>query len=167
LLTHPFGHFNAWLTGAGFIHGHLGALGSSDTAMIFAVLVNAWKHFPFIMLMLLSGLQGIPQELYDASKVDGASYLQQMRWVVLPMLRPILFVSLLIFIIWSINAFSIVYLLTGGGPGSATEIITLYIYRLSFIGLDFGLASAASIILFAVGLIFSLIYVYRMREVLR
>jgi multiple sugar transport system permease protein len=90
-----------------------------------------------------------------------------MRWVVLPMLRPILFVSLLIFIIWSINAFSIVYLLTGGGPGSATEIITLYIYRLSFIGLDFGLASAASIILFAVGLIFSLIYVYRMREVLR
>jgi len=130
-------------------------------------LVNAWKHFPFLMLMLLSGLQGIPQEMYDASKVDGANYLQRLRWIILPMLKPILLVSLLIFIIWSINAFSIVYLLTGGGPGSATEIITLYIYRISFIGLDFGYASAASIILFAIGLLFSLIYVSRMKEVLK
>ena len=167
LLTHPFGHFHAWLETAGLIGGAEGALGSSETAIIFAIIVNAWKHFPFIMLMLLSGLQGIPQDLYDAAKVDGAGYFQQLRYVILPMLRPILFVSLLIFIIWSINAFSIVYLLTGGGPGDATEIITLLIYRLSFIGFDFGVASALSIILFGIGFIFSVVYAYRMREVLK
>ena len=167
LLTHPFGHFNAWLETLGLFRGNEGALGSSDTAMIFAIIVNAWKHFPFIMLMLLSGLQGIPQELFDAAEVDGAGYLQRLRYVIIPMLRPILFVSLLIFIIWSINAFSIVYLLTGGGPGDATEIITLLIYRLSFIGFDFGLAAATSIILFGIGFIFSLVYVYRMRDVLK
>ena len=167
LLTHPFGHFNAWLSNLGLISGDAGVLGSSGSAMIFAVLVNAWKHFPFIMLMLLSGLQGIPNELYDAAKVDGAGYLQQLRYVTLPMLRPVLFISLLIFIIWSINAFSIVYLLTGGGPGDATEIITLFIYRLSFIGFDFGLAAAASIILFGIGLAFSIAYVYTMREELQ
>jgi multiple sugar transport system permease protein len=167
LLTHPFGHFNAWLENLGLLRGSEGALGSSETAMIFAVIVNAWKHFPFIMLMLLSGLQGIPQELYDAAKVDGAGYIQQLRYVILPLLRPILFVSLLIFTIWSINAFSIVYLLTAGGPGDATEIITLLIYRLSFIGFDFGVASALSIILFGIGFIFSLVYVYRMREALQ
>ena len=167
LLTHPFGHFNAWLSNLGLISGDAGVLGSSGSAMIFAVLVNAWKHFPFIMLMLLSGLQGIPKELYDAAKVDGAGYIQQLRYVTLPMLRPVLFISLLIFIIWSINAFSIVSLLTGGGPGDATEIITLFIYRLSFIGFDFGLAAAASIILFGIGLAFSIAYVYTMREELQ
>jgi multiple sugar transport system permease protein len=167
LLTHPFGHLNAWLSNLGIINGDAGVLGASDTAMIFAVLVNAWKHFPFIMLMLLSGLQGIPRELYDAAEVDGAGYFQQLMYVTLPMLRPVLFISLLIFIIWSINAFSIVYLLTGGGPGEATEIITLFIYRLSFIGFDFGLAAAASIILFGIGLAFSIAYVYNMREELQ
>ena len=167
LLTYPFGHFNALLTNLGLLEGGRGALDSSDTAMIFAVLVNAWKHFPFIMLMLLSSLKGIPQEIYDAAKVDGATYIQQTRYITLPILRPILSISLLIFTIWSLNAFSIVYLLTGGGPGNATEIITLLIYRMSFIGFDFGLAAAASMILFGIGFCFSLMYVYRMREVLR
>ena len=167
LLTHPFGHFNAWLSELGIIQGDAGVLGASDTAMIFAVIVNAWKHFPFIMLMLLSGLQGIPQALYDAAKVDGAGYIQQLRHITLPMLKPILYLSLLIFIIWSMNAFSIVYLLTGGGPGDATEIITLFIYRLSFIGFDFGLAAAASIILFGIGLVLSIAYIYTMREELK
>lgn len=167
LLTHPFGHFNAWLSDLGLLRGDAGALGSSDTAMIFAILLNVWKHFPFMMLMLLSGLQGIPREVYEASTVDGAGYLQQVRYVILPMLMPVFLVSVLIFIIWSLNAFSIVYLLTGGGPGEATEIITLFIYRLSFIGFEFGLAAAASLVLFAMGLAVGLAYVSRLRAVAR
>jgi multiple sugar transport system permease protein len=167
LLSYPFGHFSAYLTNLGLLSGGRGPLDSSNTAMIFAVLVNSWKHFPFIMLMLLSGLQGIPQGIYDAAKVDGATYFQRVRYVTLPMLRPILLVSLLIFTIWSLNAFSIVFLLTGGGPGKATEIITLLIYRMSFIGFDFGVASAASLILFGIGFCFSLVYIYRMREALK
>jgi ABC-type sugar transport system permease subunit len=167
LLTPPFGYFHAFLINWGLLPGGKGALDSSNTAMMFAVLVNSWKHFPFIMLMLLSGLQGIPQRLYDAARVDGATYIQQLRHVTIPLLKPILFVSLLIFTIWAINAFSIVYLLTGGGPGAATETITMYIYRLSFIGFDFGLAAAASVILFGIGLFFSLCYIYRMREELK
>lgn len=167
LLIYPFGHFNALLTQLGLLQDGRGALDSSDTAMIFAILVNTWKHFPFIMLMLLSGLQGIPQAIYDAAKVDGATYIQQVRYVTLPMLKPILLISLLIFTIWSFNAFSILYLLTGGGPGKSTEIITLLIYRLSFIGFEFGLAAAASMILFGIGLIFSFCYVLRMQEALK
>jgi multiple sugar transport system permease protein len=167
LLTHPFGHFHALLANLGLLQEGKGALTSSEFAMIFAILVNSWKHFPFIMLMLLSGLQGIPPALYDAAKVDGAHYHQVLRYVILPMLKPILMVSILIFVIWSINAFSIVFLLTGGGPGDATDIITLYIYRLSFIGFDFGKGAAASLILFGIGLIFSSIYAQRMKEVIK
>ena len=164
LLTQPFGHFDAWLHAAGLIEAGVGVLGSSDTAMMSAVLVNCWKHFPFIMLMLLAGLQAIPEELDAAARVDGASWWQRLWFITLPMLRPVLFSSLLIFVIWSLNAFSIVFLLTDGGPGKATEIVPLYIYRLSFVGFEFGLAAAASALLFVIGLILAFMYVRRMRE---
>lgn len=166
LLTRPFGHFDAWLQSAGLVEQGVGALGSSSSAMLAAVVVNVWKHFPFIMLMILAGLQAIPQELEDAARIDGANYRQRLLYITLPMLRPVLFSSLLIFVIWSLNAFSIVFLLTDGGPGKATEIVPLYIYRLSFVSFEFGQAAAASAILFVIGMVMAMFYVRRMRETL-
>lgn len=164
LLTQPFGHFDAWLHAIGLIDAGAGVLGSSDTAMMSAVLVNCWKHFPFIMLMLLAGLQAIPEELDAAARIDGASWWQRLWFITLPMLKPVMYSSLLIFVIWSLNAFSIVFLLTDGGPGKATEILPLYIYRLSFVGFEFGLAAAASALLFVAGLVLAFLYVRRLRE---
>jgi multiple sugar transport system permease protein len=166
LLTQPFGHIDYWLHSIGLLEGGMGALGDSTTAMLTAIIVNSWKHFPFIMLMLLAGLQAIPDEIHDAARVDGATYMQRLRLIILPMLRPVLMISLLVFIIWSLNAFSIVFLLTDGGPGKSTEIVPLYIYRLSFVNFEFGLSSAASLILFSIGLVFALLYVRTMKETL-
>lgn len=164
LLTQPFGYFDAWLHAAGLIEPGIGALGSSGTAMVSAIVVNSWKHFPFIMLMLLAGLQAIPEDLDAAARVDGASWFQRLAYITIPMLRPVMFSSLLIFVIWSLNAFSIIFLLTDGGPGKATEIVPLHIYRLSFVSFEFGTAAAASAVLFMLGLVLASVYVRRMKE---
>jgi ABC-type sugar transport system permease subunit len=159
LLLYPFGHFDFALRSLGIVHGGSGVLTSSPAAMIGVIAASVWRFYPFVMTMLLAGLQGVPLELYDAAKVDGAGPYRRFVHITLPQMLPTIMVVLLILTTWSMNAFSIIYLMTGGGPSFDTEIYSLYIYRKMFSQYQFGESAAASVILFLLGLIVSVTYV--------
>ena len=128
-------------------------------AMTWVILVSIWAHMGFYTLILLAGLQSIPAELYDAGAIDGASVVQGFRHITLPLLMPTMLVVLILSLIRAVQMFDEVYVLTGGGPGSATMLLVQFIYDTGF-GTPrprFGMAAAASVTLGAVLLVATLI----------
>lgn len=128
-------------------------------SMTWVILVSIWAHMGFYTLILLAGLQSIPTELYDASAIDGASRRQAFRHVTLPLLMPTMMVVLVLSVIRAVQMFDEVFVLTGGGPGSATLLLVQYIYTTGFAAQTqrFGMAAAASVTLGVVLLIATLI----------
>ncbi len=122
-------------------------LAQYGTALLSLVLVNSWRGFPFFGITLLAGMQAIPQELYEAAEMDGASIWQRFRFVTLPSLRTVILVVTILSVIWTFNDFSIVWLLTGGGPGHATDVFATYTYKLGFITSRLGYGQTVSVIL--------------------
>jgi alpha-1,4-digalacturonate transport system permease protein len=118
-------------------------------ATFWVITVGIWAQMGFFTLILLSGLQSIPEVLYEASTIDGASRRQTFRWVTLPLLMPTMFVVLVLSLIRAVQVFDQVFVLTGGGPGTATVYILQYIYDTGFSNdvKQFGLAAAASVVL--------------------
>ncbi|MFB6281966.1 MAG: carbohydrate ABC transporter permease [Haloferacaceae archaeon] len=163
------GVVNQVLLDLGLIPSAFSWLGHSTTAMAVVILADSWSRIPFAAIVLLAGLQSIPQEMYDAAKVDGATTLQTFRHVTLPYLRPSFFVAGLITWMFAFRAFAIPFSTTGGGPGSATETLAIYIHRFGIQLLDYGFASAVSVFLVAVTLVVATAYVYfileRMEEI--
>ncbi len=139
-------------------------LGNATSAMAVVILADAWSRIPFATIILLAGLQSIPQEMYDAAKVDGATTLQTFRHVTLPYLRPSFFVAGLITWMFAFRAFAIPFSTTGGGPGAATETLAIYIHRFGIQLLDYGFASAVAMFLVAVTLVVATVYVYYILE---
>ncbi len=125
-----------------------------DLAMLWVILVHVWATVGFFALILLAGLQAIPPVLYEAALVDGATRWRSFWHITLPLLAPTIFVVFILSMIRSFEVFDHIYALTGGGPGTATMMIVQYIYRTGFEMNQFGLASAASLVLFII--IFSL-----------
>jgi multiple sugar transport system permease protein len=134
-------------------------LADPATAMPSVIVAYAWAGFPFVMLMLLAGMKGIPDELYDAGKIDGCDTFQLFRHITLPGLRSVIVVVLLLEMINGLNSFDLLFVMTGGGPGGASEVLGLMIYRLGFNNFDFGTASAASVVLMAIVVSGFLVYV--------
>jgi multiple sugar transport system permease protein len=132
----------------GFIKEALNWLGSPKMAMIAVIIANVWKYYPFNMMLLMGGLQSISPALKEAADIDGASGWQQFFRVTLPLLRPVMFVTVMLNIVHAFNAFTVVHVMTGGGPLRATEIFPLLIHRLGFVSLSFERASAAAGLLF-------------------
>jgi len=136
----------------GIINYYLGVLGiapvqwlSSPTmAMPSIIIVDVWNTTSFVTLMLLAGLQSLPDEPFEAARIDGASAWQSFRYLTLPLLRPTILVALLWRIIDTFRIFDVVYLLTAGGPARATETVSLFVYRNGFQLFNLGYASAAS-----------------------
>lgn len=128
------------------------------TSARFAVtLTDAWKNTPFLAVIFLSGLQGIPSELYEAAKIDGSDGLRSYWYITLPLLLPLI-VSMAIFItIFRVLSFEIVYALTSGGPGSATSLLSYVVYLQGFRVLNFGYASAVAMLLFFIVLIIGIL----------
>lgn len=139
-------------------------LSDQTNALIVVTLANTWKIFPMSTILLLAGLQVIDKDLYDASTVDGASGTQAFIHITLPLLGSYLATSLIWLTFASFNMFSIIYPLTGGGPVRATEVMALYMYRLAFGELNFSEASAVMIILLALNLLFSLVFIRLFRN---
>jgi ABC-type sugar transport system permease subunit len=110
----------------------VGWLSEAGTAMGSVIFVNVWRGFPFFGISFLAGLKGIPGELYEAAAVDGASILQRFRHVTLPSLRNIIIIVMLLSTIWTFNDFAIVYILTKGGPGGATQVLPVFAYEMAF-----------------------------------
>lgn len=149
LFNFEFGPINYFLSLLGV--AKVSWLGSYPFARLGIILIDVWQWTPFVFLVLYSGLQSIPPELTEAAKVDGASSWQAIRLIELPLLRPLIWVVLIIRLIDILKLFDIVFMVTWGGPGAATHSFSYYIYKvgLSF-GWDIGYASALSILLLAV-----------------
>ena len=158
------GVVNKVLIDLGILQSSYSWLGNSLSAMIVVILADSWSRIPFAAVVLLAGLQSIPQEMYDAAKMDGATTLQTFRHVTLPYLRPSFFVAGLITWMFAFRAFAIPFSTTGGGPGGATETLAVYIHRFGIQLLDYGFASAVSVFLVAVTLIVATGYVYFILE---
>jgi len=164
LFNGQLGVVNKLLVDLGLLAGSFSWLGTSSTAMGVVVLADSWSRVPFAAIVLLAGLQAIPQEMYDAARVDGATTWQTFRHVTLPYLRPSFFVAGLITWMFAFRAFAIPFSTTGGGPGGATETLAVYIHRFGIQLLDYGFASAVSVFLVAVTLVVAAGYVYLILE---
>jgi multiple sugar transport system permease protein len=163
-LYHPnFGFVNHLLIALGLSREYTNWLANPTWALYAVILVNIWKSFPFAMLMLLAGLQGLPGELYEAARVDGASAPQRLRHLTLPLLRPVMLVVALLLTIWNLSTFTYVYVLTGGGPVRLTEVLGIYIYSMAFQSFKFGQAAAAAVILFLISAALSVVYLRVLR----
>lgn len=127
-------------------------MGGYGTSLLVLVLVNVWQYAGMTMVIYLAGLQGIPRELYEAAKIDGASSVQGFRYVTLPLLGPSVRINVITNIIGSLSVFDIVMSLTGGGPGYQTETLSIYIMRMCY-GSKTGYSTAVAVIMFFLVLI--------------
>ncbi|MCX6090460.1 MAG: sugar ABC transporter permease [Candidatus Atribacteria bacterium] len=120
--------------------------------------VDIWCGIPFMALVFLAGLQAIPQELYEAAEVDGATSLFKFRFVTLPLLGGVLTVATLLSILWTFNDFNVIYILTKGGPANSTDILITYIYKYAFQYIKFGPSAAMAVITFVILMVVSIFY---------
>lgn len=123
------------------------------------VLADAWKMTPFVALLLLAGLESIDPSLYDAARMDGAGDWRQFREITLPLLRPALLVAILFRALDAFRVFDVIYVLTGGGPGTSTEPLSLYTFNTLLQHLRFGYGSALSVLIFLVTFMLALVYI--------
>jgi multiple sugar transport system permease protein len=142
IFNDSFGVLNDLLGRLGLLERPVAWLGGPATAMLAMVTADVWKTTPFVMLIVLAGLQGIPGQVLEAARVDGLSAWQRFRRVVLPLLAPSLLVALAFRAVQAFAAFDLPYVMTGGGPGGATETVSLYAYQNYFRYLEFGYGSA-------------------------
>jgi multiple sugar transport system permease protein len=156
----------------GFVNPLLEAIGlppvqwlsKGTNALIVVTLANTWKIFPMSTILLLAGLQVIDKELYNAATIDGANNKQMFIYITIPLLGSYLATCMIWLTFASFNMFSIIYPLTGGGPIRGTEVMALYMYRLAFGELNFSMASAVMILLLALNVVFSLIFIRLFRN---
>lgn len=144
---------------AGIDIGGQGVLANPNLALWGALLVELWKSYPFFALFLLAALQGIPEELAEAASLDGASRFAYFRHIVWPLLRPVVIVSTLLEGIRLANSPVMLLLLTNGGPGNSTQVLSLYAYQQAYQRFDFGYASAISVALLVVVIGFASVYI--------
>lgn len=145
------------------IHFHLinepvGWLSSSATAFPCVILISIWKGYPLVMVQILAGLQTISNDMYEAAEIDGANGWQKFRYITIPAIKPILTTILILDTVWVFKQFTMIWLLTSGGPGSATMVSAIEIYKNAFSYFKYGLASAQSvyilIICYLIGVVF-------------
>lgn len=141
-------------------------LNDPTLAKISVISVNVWLGVPFMLVALLGGLQSIPGERYEAAEMDGASPWQRFRHITLPGLLPVSSTVVLLSTIWTFNMFPVIYLLTRGGPGDATEILVTYAYRISFVNSprDYAGASAWGVLILLVLMLFAVVYRRALRK---
>lgn len=158
ILEQDNGALNRFLEGVGLVSEPIPWLVSSSTALLAVIIVNIWLGIPFNVVLLYSGLQSIPGELYEAGQLDGATGWKSFWHITLPMLRPVVSVVLLLGVIYTIKVLDLIIGLTGGGPANATQTLATRSYEMSFIEFDFGQGAALSNILILIALAFSLVY---------
>ena len=157
LLFHPtLGPINNFLRALG-MENPPGWTASVQWAMPVVIIVSIWKSMGYYMILYLSGLQAIPRELYEAAKVDGAGSFQRFKSITLPMLTPTTFFVSIMLTIACFKVFDLVSVMTGGGPGRATNVLVYNIYNTAFVNYEFGYASAISMVLFLIVLTITII----------
>ncbi|MDV2991586.1 MAG: Trehalose transport system permease protein SugA [Chroococcidiopsis sp. SAG 2025] len=150
IFNDQYGVVNDILRRLGFIETGISWLGNPTLAMIAVILADVWKTTPFIALLLLAGLQSIPGDLYEAHSLDGATPWQSFWKITVPLLMPQIIVSLLFRFAQAFAIFDLIQVMTGGGPGGATETVSIYIYSTVMRYLDFGYGSALIVVTFLI-----------------
>jgi len=147
------------LVDAGFLKQPMVWFIEASTAWVPVILADVWKTTPFVALLLLAGLQNIDLSLYEAAAVDGANAWWQLRHITLPLLKPAILVTLIFRTLDGFRVFDLIYVLTGGGPGTSTEPVALYTFNALLQNLRFGYGSALSVVIFAITFGLALFYV--------
>jgi len=164
LLLDPAGVLNYVLQTLGLIQQGVDWLGDPGTALWVVTFANVWSGYPFFMISLLAGLQGIPGDLYEAADVDGASPVQKFLHVTLPQLRPVIISMAVLDLIWTSQQFALIWMMTGGGPLNATEVLSTFTYKQAFSEYEFATASAAAVVVLLLTMILAFFYVRQQRE---
>lgn len=164
MLNPDFGAVNGTLKSAGVSTESLTWTASPILALGSVIAVDVWQWTPFMFLVLLAGLQAIPQEPYEAAIVDGSSSWQTFCNVTLPLLKPAILIALLLRTMDLLRVFDQIFILTQGGPGFATETVSLYIYRTAFRFFDFGYAAAMSFVLLLLTNVISVGYIRMLQK---
>lgn len=157
IMNPMYGILNSVLKSVGLISTNISWLGSKELAFPAVVFVCIWKGFPLVMTMILAGLQSISKDYYEAAEIDGASKWAQFKYITVPALKPILTTVLILDSVWWFKQYTLVYTMTAGGPGTATNLISLSIYGTAFNDLRFGKASAWGILVFFICYLISLV----------
>jgi multiple sugar transport system permease protein len=137
--------------------------GDADLAMFSIIVADVWQWTPFIFLLMLAGLAGLPQEPYEAAAIDGASAWRQFWDLTLPFLKPVIAIALLLRAMDALRLFDLVFILTGGGPADRTKVLSLYIYQVAYRFVDPGYAAAMSLFVLFVTIVLSTWFIKRMR----
>ena len=159
MLLNPNGVLNYVLMDAGLIDSKVEWLADPGKALFAITFINIWSGYPFYMMSLLAGLQGIPKDLYEAATVDGAGAIQRFRHVTLPQLRPIIVSIAMLDVIFTTQQFALIWMTTGGGPINVTEMLSTFTYKLAFNRYEFSEASASAVIIFTFSMVLAFFYV--------
>lgn len=134
-------------------------LGNADLALASVIFSDVWRGYPFVMIILLAGLQAIPRDVLEAARVDGANAVQSFRYVTLPLLKPVIFLAVALDVMWQFRRFGLIFNMTAGGPGRTTEILSLHIYKQYFKFFEFEYAAAMAVVMALILLVLSIPYV--------
>jgi multiple sugar transport system permease protein len=164
LLLDPSGVLNYVLQTLGLIQNAVDWLGDPGKALWVVTFANIWSGYPFFMISLLAGLQGISADLYEAAAVDGASPVQRFLHVTLPQLRPVIISMAVLDLIWTSQQFALIWMMTGGGPLNSTEVLSTFTYKQAFSEYEFSTAAAAAVIVLLITMVLAFFYVRQQRE---
>ncbi len=158
------GLFNFLLTKVGIISHNIDILSNKNLAMPAVILADLWQGTPFFIILILAGLQTIPEDIYEAASIDGAGSFQKFFTITLPLVRFPMFVALILGSIFSINQFELFYIMTRGGPANFTRVITLYDWEKAFKRLDISYASAVSYLILLISFLIAAIYIIYLQK---
>lgn len=164
MMSSDAGIFNHMLMSIGLIDQPLPWLTNPDAALWSVVLANIWIGVPFNMLLLSTGLSGLPEDIYESAGLDGANRLQKFVHITVPLLRPVIMVVMMLGFIYTFKVFDLVYVMTGGGPVNATEVLSTLSYRYSFDEFHFSIGAATANVLFLILFVISLVYLWMIRD---
>jgi arabinogalactan oligomer/maltooligosaccharide transport system permease protein len=154
----------AWLLELLHMTAPVNWLGDATHAFQACIVANVWLGFPFMMVVALGGMQGIPNELYEAAKIDRAGRWQQFRHITLPLLKPVLIPAVTLSTLWTFNNLNVVWLVSNGGqPQDSTHILVTYVYKAVFNLYRYGYGAALSMLMFVLLLAFALVFISRSR----
>lgn len=159
MLDARIGVINDVLVNLGVLADYKAWFADPATAMAAAIVVEAWHSFPFFTLLILAGLKGIPADLYKAADIDGAGPLAQLRLITLPMLKTVIAAAVILRVIGLVNSPDLLLILTSGGPGRSTMVLSLYAFQAAYKDFNFGYAGALSVVMFILLMFFAWAYI--------
>lgn len=159
MLDPRLGVINDLLVRVGILESYKAFFADPSTAMAAAIVVEAWHSFPFFTLLILAGLKGIPTDLYKAADIDGAGAFAQLRLITMPLLRTVVAAAVILRVIGLVNSPDLLLILTSGGPGRSTQVLSLYAFQTAYKDFNFGYAGALSVVMFILLMMFAWAYV--------